>query len=647
MDLWTAYNWKLRFGDILELPKRLRGAYVLLGSISAEAMDIDFDENDTAEDQLQNLLSVLSRQCGINSTPGSNDLDSEGHQPSDLSAHSPDITKWIWEKLNSGQPIAAESKTAIITFNPKWEAALDRMQDLLPRITAFDLHTVASQAILFAEQEEEEVSENGNSELFSPDFPTLCLLLCAYALHQCPSPLTKRVKRWQSILCETIRLFQQQNQHTEPSTTMANLWMHHLCPACLCVVQQLAGSNDKDSIHHVGLFVGLVGTSLIVVEQCIVPNCDNDKELLQQLEVPSSTLQSICDAFSSCRDCTSDITTIWENSWRSYYWNLRQATTDYQTNEGDVDHDLEFWIHRNDLSWWINGASQEDRVANMDTSWSSTSVAMTAAVAFQERALVYHPEFMWKLWFPITTQLFKECRSYPKLLSKLSMKLLQSLLSIVPIQSLALADVAVSDKSFHQRPDAPLEVMQMLSDQMIIPPANSNEAECRIHVQSIAGIIQSLLDKYKPQCQVQIIDKLAHDCPNPGLQARFLDMLRPILFVEECQKSLAKLLNHQIDSLLQQHLDQLSKQVINVEDLMENVEIYASTIGLVQKWSMGSDKNGSREGINDMLSKLQGFHATLQQLLDQWSSESPDFHPPENHFRLLLLDSALGFALSL
>jgi hypothetical protein len=33
-------------------------------------------------------------------------------------------------------------------------------------------------------------------------------LLCARALSRCPSPLETKWKRWRSLLCETISLFQ-------------------------------------------------------------------------------------------------------------------------------------------------------------------------------------------------------------------------------------------------------------------------------------------------------------------------------------------------------------------------------------------------------------------------------------------------------
>jgi hypothetical protein len=606
------------------------------------------DENDSAEDQLQSWLSCLSEQGNAFTTDVSNNMNEDKEDWS--STQPPETASWIWARLtgndeNKRFSCDSMSTTNMITPpNAVWEAALQHIHDLLLHITPFELHAVASQAILFAEGQEE--TEHGKATTCD-DFVILCLLLCANSLRRCPCPLTSRFKRWQSILCETIRLFQQQ----ESSKPMTNLWISFLCPGCIHVVWQLAVSQN-DAVYHAGLFAGLIGTTSRVVEQAILPHCDSESELGQHLVAPDGTLRSVSEAFTAYQDYTSDSMTIWKHPWRVYYWNLSQSAAASRipetADDDDNDLDMELWIHRNDLSWWIHQAHQEDRVANMDTTWSTTGLTAMAMNAFQTRPMVYHPSFIWKMWFPWVTQLFKESNQLPKLLDRLSMDILQSLLLIVPDQSLSLASILANDESFHKRPDAPMEVIQMMSDRMMAPPAKYHgETERRRHAEHIVGLIRALLDRYVPRCQVQMVKKLVHDCPNPGLQARFLDLLRSLLFEDDCQEPLTSLLNHQVDQLCQQHIDQNSKQLVNVEDLIENVEVYASTIGLIQKWSMGrGDNRGPSTGDLKLRDKFWEVHTALQQLFDRWSSDHHNINPPDNHFRLFLLDSALSLTLS-
>ena len=86
-------------------------------------------------------------------------------------------------------------------------------------------------------------------------FTTTCLLLCCRALRSCPpAPIVTRWKRWQSILLETVRLYQRFNL-TLPRTRRLPLqlesrelelsvllWCHYVSPALAHLQQALVPS---------------------------------------------------------------------------------------------------------------------------------------------------------------------------------------------------------------------------------------------------------------------------------------------------------------------------------------------------------------------------------------------------------------------
>jgi len=188
-------------------------------------------------------------------------------------------------------------------------------------------------------------------------------------------------------------------------------------------------------------------------------------------------------------------------------------------------------------------------------------------------------------------------------------------------------------------------MIQMLSDRMMSRRTSKESAtpeeemEYRKRVDRIVQLIKDLLNRYEVTSQVQIVEQLIHDCPNPGLRARYLDLLRPLMFETNCEKQLWDLLSTCIDDMIK-HWDQSNQSIKNIDDLIENVELSVSALTMIQKWSLVKD--GELPMIirnRNMKDSLQGFHGALQQMLHRWSTDSV-VAPPENHYRLFLLDSA-------
>ena len=481
-------------------------------------------------------------------------------------------------------------------------------------------------------------SSSSSSSQYQFYYWIVCLLLCAYSLQQCPSPLTNRYRRWQSIVCETIRLFQdygyqlydleQQQPNQQSSSLRYDIWVNYMVPACIHVIQQLP-TKEETFIYHVGVFAGMIGTSSTIVEL----ECQRISDLLKsssnmehdvRFVAMHYTVQSICNAFSHFDDYTSSELTIWLNPHRP----LSESIV-----ESPDDDDIEFLMNQNDLSWWINKAScqlntsGQEKVAHMTTDWNDLGLSLLAHTAFIGRPLPYDPSFVWYVWFPHVTILFKKVGDYPKLLSNIPLTFLESLLQVVPDQSLTLDIENPNDESFHERPDAPLEVFQLLSDQMISYGSRissvDDELRYKKHVEYIAGLVTSLMNRYRPVSQVQIVEKLIHDCPNPGLQARFLDLIRPILFDDSCEKEVWKLLNKLIKDLFKYISNEdNSNLLIAVDDLISNLELYVSAITMVQRWMMVRGGGTIPAEMGGIRVSLKGFQDALQNTLEKWSTDS-------------------------
>ena len=163
----------------------------------------------------------------------------------------------------------------------EWSIAMLYIHELLPHIisTPFELHSIASQSLLFSS------SSLGDSKTTnSTSHWILCLILCTYSLQQCPIPLQKRWRRWQSLVCETLRLFQDYHLlHQFDSSLLlssssgigilSSLWMHHIVPACIHVVNQLPLTES----YHVAIFSGIVGISTDVIERIMMKYAHKQK----------------------------------------------------------------------------------------------------------------------------------------------------------------------------------------------------------------------------------------------------------------------------------------------------------------------------------------------------------------------------------
>ena len=578
-----------------------------------------------------------------------------------------DVVAWIFKRITQESQstihcdvvadINHEEKDDSLIY--EWSMALKYIHDLLQHITPVELHSLASQSIILSEGQ-------------TLSHRILCLLLCTHSLQQCPLVLQKRWKRWQSLICETLRIFQDSipildddndGNVVDSGMPMFSLFVHHIVPSCLHVMDQLPFENP----YHVAIFSGLVGTSSNLVQR-IVGRCQEELSKGTRDNADDSIPSHFRDLLSIVYDTIRSILPSFERfgggnfSENNMFWiePMRQPS---DTEEVHRNEDVDFWMHRDSLSWWVHhrrSHEPEERIANMDTSFHNTGLGLLAMKAFQERPMVYHPNFVWTIWCPHVVVLFSsssaECGS---LVLNSAFRFLESLIVIVPEESLVLAERTICGTPYDAHY---LELFHLLSNQLMAriqkpmyieeeaknndkeDPNNSfdEEAEFNIRSQRTVGLIKALLSRFTTASQVQIVEKVIQNCPTPGLQARFLDLLRPLISIPDSQteKLLWALLTSILDEyLFKKYWNRKEQILIDIDALINrDVEISVGAVTMIQMWSLveGKEFPEDRRTVEE---NLQGFRVALQKLLGRWSEDASLC--PKLHYRLFLLDSAL------
>ena len=557
-----------------------------------------------------------------------------------------DVVAWIFQGITK-----EESSTIDIdygggdckedSFLYEWSAALKYIYDLLPNITPVELHVIASQSIFL-------------SEGATASHRALCLLLCSRSLQQCRIEQQKRWKRWQSLVCETIRIFQDSipiltsdDRDVDTEMPAFSLLVNYIIPSCLHVIDQLPSKNP----YHVAIFSGLTGTSSNILEiifgRCL-EDLSNGKEepdrvfsrFTESQGIIHHTIQSIISSFDRFGDCSEN--SLWIEPMR------KLGETEFNRNE-----DVDFFLHRDSLSWWARhrcNHEPEERIANMDTSINETGLGLLAMKSFYERPMVYHPNFVWTIWLPHAVVLIRKSAMCPFLLQNLGFEFLRSLLEVVPEESL------VQERKVCSTTDAHLELFELLSNQlmsrvqMTTPAENSEENKCNISAtesefklrsQRTVVLMKTLLTRFTTVNQVQIVEKLMQTCSTPGLRARYLDLLRPLMVIQDdaTVKILWKLLMSILNDLFEKYWNRRDQVLNDIDDLISNdVEIAVGVISMIQMLSLVKGKEFP-DDPRKVGENLLGFRMALQKLLDRWSEDISV--APEFHYRLFLLDNAL------
>lgn len=566
------------------LPSNLFERYNNIAVVLEENVESYFDH----EDVLQNVLSALATQKDIFLT--NHEQDSEQV-----------ILNWLVSALEQTNEDSKEAHIpAKSSEKYEWWMGLRLIHSLLAKLSAFEIHSVANQSIVFSEQ--------------SKTHYIVCLLLCAHSLYQCPSPIQKRWKRWQSVICESIRTFQ--TYRDDDGEVFGLLWIDYLVPALVHSSSQL----PKEA-QHTAILSALVGTTSVIVVEW-----QRDKPIQVIPKVLSSLRRIVHDVSSH------DETWLYLHPWRMHEFEKLTIHMNEETDhEEEEDHSTKY---QSNMVWWATEACSEEIVAGMDTTWDINGISHIAWMGFQDRGQTLSTDYIWKVWFPHVEILLQMLEIDP-INDSIPLKFLERILEIIPKQAISAFNKDI------KLPDSPLGTLQLLSNRLLRRNPNSGiEEQQRIKVQTdyVVGLMKSLLARYTPIKQIEIVECMINDCPYPGLQAKFLDFLRPLIFTNDNEASL--LFWNYIGSFhasLSNYINTDSGKVESVDDLIENVEVYIGAITMVQVFILA--ENRLPHQLHDF--PFKEFHYVLEANIQSWiidrSTETPD-----EYYRLNLLECALN-----
>lgn len=528
--------------------------------------------------------------------------------------------------------------------------------------TAFDIHQAASQAVVLGPEEPVGLTTPPLSA-DATNYVVLCTLLCCWALqlhNKEESSLKTRPKRWQSLVFETLRLFQIRSADALDDVSLGTvwipLWVDYVLPSTLMVQRSLLLScldqpepQAPDLVaslrrNDVAFLLTVVCTTTRLARCCCQARIREDiqQTIKQRLGV---LVRSLWDPLEGCID---DVLLM--HPWRERFG--PQPEADDVMEDGTSQS---FQSLHSALRLWSTNSDGVD----VSTQWDSRGVAALAAVAWDEcRAFVWTPPHTWRLWFPHVATLLdaetddgidfddsdmsqRECQIR---FQTLGFQLLRDTLATVPSFAFTL-NIPQTYSQLSRKPDDPIGVLQLLSNRILAASSElkSNGGEPRIHGLPTGGetfqIMRTLLEKYKPQAQTGIVRLLVCDCPHPGLRPKLLDLLRSFVAWDDppAVRSVWQYVDESLASL-ERHcrpgLNGMPPRVVELDELLDSAELYVSSLNLLYLWIR------VRKSIPDvptLPSRLSSIYSILQASHLELSNTTND----DRYFRLHLLESAL------
>jgi hypothetical protein len=300
-----------------------------------------------------------------------------------------------------------------------------------------------------------------------------------------------------------------------------------------------------------------------------------------------------------------------------------------------------------------------EQAANVETVWDHVGVAILVAVGLQAvdnsmRPFVWSPVYIWRMGFPHVAILLNsndndngdDDGDDAVCIQALGFQLLDTLLHIVPNQALTAPTHYASESS--RAPDSPIGTLQLVSNRIV---ASASAAANRKVSQSLPDatrafqLMKELVGKYKACDQVAIVRQLVHDCPHPGLKPKFLDILRVFVSWGDETEGLSDVWSY-LDTLvqnLQESIDTTNPSsgpvLRDATTLIDGVEVYVSALSLMHLWILVKK---TALGIHNLSSRLSSIHVAVKTTLSRWADDDcAAMPPPEQHFRLHLLESSL------
>ena len=643
--------------------------------------------NPTEEDFLQRLLSYLLTL------------------PDLMAATTPITNEWetvetfldqVWNILrpnpshNDNDTPPDNHSTSTTTSNApavwdSWEKGLILASRVANGLSPTELHGVASSLIFLADTTT--TTSTTAAPLSTTTFVTTCLLLCCRALLQCPAaPIERRWKRWQSLLLETVRLYQlfilapwtsirPPNGKTSSREVLqlhlahsVRLWSYYVSPALAhlqqaLVLSPLASSGSLSTHRWMALEAGTTEcvTRLVIWVFLLQPQDHNNNIINTQH--PSRLLQELVESWDS-DILHGHYEGIYEHPWRqleTYRSSETVATeswalTYYTTNQHCTSDE-----QRED---------RRERALGMDTVWSPLGIAVLVATqGWEKRPYVWTGQYAWRMFFPHVSVLLlgyhnadieeddgnEESNSENggtnniSNFARLGFQLLQNLLQTTRQCSLSSPGPSSSAA------DCPIGTCQLIANQIINGSTQENAFNNHRNTSLSLGnylpsaghsfqLLKSLVGKYNPMYQIQLVQELYEHCPHPGLRPKILDILRPFVTWNNsaAEQRVCRFLEEEFLRKLEEYVLHTMDDD-GMQDLVDNVEVYTAAMGLIQLWLLyrKSDDAAFFPG-----GRLTTRLVSLQNRLEQLTFGSANNGHTEQ-FRLHLLENSLRQTLHL
>lgn len=611
------------------------------------------------EDVLQRLLSALSQLPDLSSIDikdgdigmtaiaaaqsGSNVRTS---RVISLKASLPDsdaLWKILYGQETTLSIIEDYSKTnGVDLVKKQWEAGLELASRLCDSLSATELHSTASSSLVFGE---------------GRMFRLTCMLLCCMALRQCPNPVTARWMRWQSLLFETLRLYQQY-YYGDSSRCSVLLWCNHLLPAIAKLQSALLQKNAPQPSDPSWMAYYEAGVIYCAAALAVRTAVVNVNDIITETTTTTLLFDSLFEHLLRGR-----YELLLEHPWRKHHH--KQLIVKYHADETrtqaaalayfTIDHD--------------DNGEDDKLLVGMKTVWSDKGIALLIESGWKARPNIWSIEYQWRMFLPHVNAMLlggdvddadgEDCcfkdgsDNNGGTITARGFNLLARLLQQTEPRSLPRAQ---SDSV----PNSPIGTCQLIANQIVAAGSverkihdDAQDADLFPPHQSLPNAAQAfqlmkqLVAKYCPSYQVDIVRKLLQDSPHPGLRPKLLDLLRDFVAWNDAiaEREVWLLFEKQFLMALECRISD-GTIVANADDLIDDVETFQAALGLLQLWIMC--KRTCPAALINLESRLRHVHAVVREIVTSWSGGSMDDssrtsnmpHHLERH-RLNLLENSL------
>lgn len=536
-----------------------------------------------------------------------------------------------------------EPETALLPED--WVAALQFLSArILPQLSPLELHASVLQSIFWSEDTNDDDDDDGKKKNAPSLYRTLCLVLLAHSLRQCPSPLASRRRRWRSVFWESLRMFQRYGT--------VSVWIFSMFSALSHVQSALKEENEETLEFSAAFFAATVSTCTQLA--CRLSVAKEKQPSTETNDHWQETLDLLLDGLERHSLPIEDAAVgplLCLHPWRQKV--PPDRVLQLRRSDATFEALLAYYTASDDrFDDQVQLEDRQEAICFVETDWDLVGLALIVTRMWYRRPVgVLSMQYQWRLWFPHVSFLLnaqiahedgKDEESPAKPLprcQKTGFELLQNLLLSMPKQSLE------PPRGNHlDQPLSPTGTLQLLSNRIIASNNTKPTADGLPTAGQTFQVMKDLVSKYTPMAQVNIVQTLLHSCPHFGLKPKLLDLWRPFVNSSWPRDAQQAILDYLDKSILQTlETDHLTNNTLNdVPTLVSTVEVYGAALGLIQLWLRQTKELPTIPCLKERLLLLQN---ALQAIFQRWNESVVE--PPQQGFRLYLFQDAVEQTLQL